>query len=179
MVHANGAEAVRIALAAGCDSIEHGYFMGEANLRQMADSGIVWVPTLIPMAALTKLDILSPKQKDIAGKTLEHQMDQISQAVTLGVTIGLGTDAGSIGVNHGSAVREELELLIESGLTLEQAIQCATVHNAVLMGRSQSGAVAKGNLADLLIIPGPPEDVISKMCGPLWKCRKGKWHLPD
>ena len=45
MVHANGQEAVRVALEAGCDSIEHGYFMGNDNLLKMAEKGITWVPT--------------------------------------------------------------------------------------------------------------------------------------
>lgn len=29
----------------GCDSIEHGFFMGEANMERMAARGTVWVPT--------------------------------------------------------------------------------------------------------------------------------------
>lgn len=45
MVHANGQEAVRVALEAGRDSIEHGHFMGNDNLSKMAEKGIIWVPT--------------------------------------------------------------------------------------------------------------------------------------
>ena len=179
MVHANGVEAVRIAIAAGCDSIEHGYFMGSENLQQMAEKGIVWVPTLIPMAVLTTLDMLSPKQRDVAAKTADHQKNQVAQAMALGVTIGLGTDAGSIGVHHGSAVRQELEILIECGMTVEQAIQCATLHNAELMGRSLNRGIAKGLRADFIVVPIGYGGLISKIGSPLWICRKGKWYQTD
>ena len=49
MVHANGELPVRLALEAGCHSIEHGYFMGRENLALMAEKGAVWVPTLAAM----------------------------------------------------------------------------------------------------------------------------------
>ena len=45
MVHANGRRPFQTAVAAGCDSIEHGFFMGNDNLKTMADEAIFWVPT--------------------------------------------------------------------------------------------------------------------------------------
>jgi imidazolonepropionase-like amidohydrolase len=39
MVHANGKMPVKIAVDAGCDSIEHGFFMGVENLHRIADRG--------------------------------------------------------------------------------------------------------------------------------------------
>ncbi len=36
---------VKFAVDAGCDSIEHGFFMGEENLKRMAGRGTFWVPT--------------------------------------------------------------------------------------------------------------------------------------
>ena len=51
MVHANGKKPVAAALAAGCNSIEHGFFMGVENLKIMAEKGIVWVPTACTMKA--------------------------------------------------------------------------------------------------------------------------------
>ncbi|MBW1806343.1 MAG: hypothetical protein JRJ06_08270, partial [Deltaproteobacteria bacterium] len=46
MVHANGRLPVRSAIEAGCNSIEHGFFMGDENLAMMAEKRIVWVPTV-------------------------------------------------------------------------------------------------------------------------------------
>ena len=43
MVHANGVAPVKSAIEAGCDSIEHGFFMGRENLERMAERGTRWV----------------------------------------------------------------------------------------------------------------------------------------
>lgn len=157
MVHANGDIAVRMALEAGCDSIEHGYFMGPGNLRRMADQLVTWVPTAIPMAALAQAQGLTQQQKDIARRTLDHQLDQIRQANDLGVPIALGTDAGGQGVHHGHAVRQELRLLMTAGLSLSQAIRCATRNAAYLMGLQDRGALTPGHRADFIAVPGPPD----------------------
>ena len=51
MVHANGQNPVQSAVAAGCHSIEHGFFMGNDNLSLMADKAVFWVPTAVTMGA--------------------------------------------------------------------------------------------------------------------------------
>jgi imidazolonepropionase-like amidohydrolase len=159
MVHVNGERPVEMALKAGCDSIEHGYFMGAENLRRMADQGTVWVPTAVPMAALTEAPDLSPAQRGVALRTLEAQLEQIRIARTMGVVIALGTDAGSQGVNHGHAVRRELGLLMSAGLSVGQAVGSATSHSARLLGLEDRGELIPGRRADLIAVPGPPESL--------------------
>ncbi len=160
MVHANGELPVRLAIAAGCDSIEHGYFMGEENLRRMADQGISWVPTVVPMSRLAEASSLRPDQIDIARRTVDHQLDQIRKAVQFGVTIALGTDAGSQGVDHGAAVRQELALLMAAGMRIEQAVRCATGHAARLMRLTDRGELRPGGRADFLVVDGSPDRLI-------------------
>jgi len=157
MVHANGELPVRLAIAAGCDSIEHGYFMGEENLRRMADQGVCWVPTVVPMSRLTEASNLRSDQIDIARRTVDHQLDQIRKAVQFGVTIALGTDAGSQGVDHGAAVRQELALLMDAGMRLAEAVQCATGHAARLMRLADRGELRPGGRADFLVVDGSPD----------------------
>lgn len=162
MVHANGVKPVHIALEAQCDSIEHGYFMGNDNLHRMADQQVFWVPTMIPMAALTLPEVIrSSMQNSIALRTLEHQMAQVLKAYEIGVPIVLGTDAGSLGVNHGIAVRQELALLIKAGLSVNRAVQCATQNAALLMGLKNRGVIRPGARADFIVIPGRPEKIES------------------
>jgi imidazolonepropionase-like amidohydrolase len=113
MVHANGRTPVKFAIDAGCDSIEHGFFMGEENMRRMADAGVTWVPTAVTMKAYINYLKRQGHRSDasfgeISGRNLEHQLAQIDAAKRLGVTIALGTDAGSPGVHHGLSVKEEL-----------------------------------------------------------------------
>ncbi|MBI5552383.1 MAG: amidohydrolase family protein [Desulfobacterales bacterium] len=178
MVHANGESAVRMALAAGCDSIEHGYFMGPENLRRMAEMGIVWVPTLIPMAALSQAEGLTVAQRDVARRTTEHQLAQVRQAQALGVVMALGTDAGSQGVDHGAAVRRELQLLVMAGLRMEAAIACATGHAARLLGMVERGELVTGRRADFIAVNGPPENLVEALGTIEAMCIAGRWVRP-
>ena len=165
MVHANGEAPVRLAIEAGCDSIEHGYFMGEDNLRRMADRRVCWVPTVVPMTVLTEADNLTIAQKDVARRTVDHQLSQIRKALELGVVIALGTDAGGQGVDHGAAVQEELSLLISVGMSVEQAVQCATRNVARLLSLDGRGELRPGCRTDFLAVKAEPDDLIGSLAG--------------
>ncbi len=164
MVHANGKAPVKAAIEAGCTSLEHGFFMGRENLSRMADTGVVWVPTAVTMKAYGDW-LASNKNEDdsamadVAYRNLEHQMDQIRTAHELGVNVALGTDAGSTGVHHGKAVREELGLLIQAGFSIEAAIKCATRTGATLMQLMDRGAILPGMRADFIVVKGSVENV--------------------
>ncbi len=175
MVHANGRKAVQSALDAGCDSIEHGYFMGRDNLRRMADRQVFWVPTAIPMAALTRDGVVSPALADVARRTLEHQLKQIASGHQSGVRIALGTDAGSMGADHGTAVRRELALLMDAGLSLPQAVKCATFNTAQLLGLEDRGALQPGCRADLIAVHGSPEHLPASLENIAGLCIDGRW----
>ena len=54
MAHANGDSAVRAALAAGVDSIEHGAYLSPETRSQLAESHAVWVPTLVTIGNLIR-----------------------------------------------------------------------------------------------------------------------------
>ena len=157
MVHANGVEPVRLALAAGCDSIEHGFFMGDDNLAEMAAAGVVWVPTAVTMQAYARG--LDPASRESRGamRNLEHQLAQLQTARRLGVTVAVGTDAGSLGVHHGGAVREEMALLMTAGFSVEEAVRCATVNGARLLGLPHAGPIAPGTPATFIVAPGGPQ----------------------
>ncbi len=155
MVHANGHIPVRIAIDSGCHSIEHGFFMGKENLKRMADAKTTWVPTAYTMKAYAEGGIAP----GVARKNLDHQLEQISIARELGVRIALGTDAGSLGVHHGKAVIEEMQLLIASGHTLPEAIRCATMNGAKLLDLTDIGLLDMGMRATFVAVPGDPSDL--------------------
>ena len=155
MVHANGEAPVRVAVAAGCRSIEHGFFMGKDNLARMADKGVAWVPTVVTMAAYARIFAQTGRSPDVARRTLDHQLEQLAIARRLGVTVALGTDSGSPGVEHGAAVIEEMKLLMQAGYSLPEAIHCATVNGARLAG-GEFGLIEPGRPATFLVAQGSP-----------------------
>ncbi|MGE0084288.1 MAG: amidohydrolase family protein [Desulfococcaceae bacterium] len=160
MVHCNGNLPVASAIQAGCDSVEHGFFMGEENLKRMADRGVFWVPTAITMKAYAQHLAPGSLEAGTARRTYLHQAEQISLARELGVSIALGTDAGSLGVFHGLSVREELKILMQSGFSVSEAVKCATCNGAGLLGISaEAGRIASGYPAIFLAVKGKPSDL--------------------
>lgn len=159
MVHANGALPVGLALAAGCDSIEHGFFMGAENLAKMAAGAVVWVPTAVTMQAYART--LDPASREARGalRNLEHQVVQLQSARGLGVTVAAGTDAGSLGVHHGRALHEEMALLMTAGFSVEQAVRCATVNGARLLGLPHGGSIEPGAPATFIVVTGSPREL--------------------
>lgn len=165
MVHANGKKPVRSAVAAGCHSIEHGFFMGEENLKLMAEKGTYWVPTVFTMKAYG-LNIGATRghaDAKVIQKTVEHQLDQLRQARRLGVRVALGTDAGSLGVLHGESMVEEMKLFRKAGYSLPETVHCATVAGAKLLGFDDLWGIEKGARANFLVSRGAPSQLPRKI----------------
>lgn len=158
MVHANGSLPVSIALDSGCHSVEHGFFMGRENLEKMAERDVIWVPTVGTMKAYSELLRPGTVESEIARKTQEHQLEQVSEAHRLNVPMALGTDAGSPGVYHGSGIIEESKLFLSAGLSIPEAVRCATLNAAKLLGRSKLGLLASGMEATFIALKGAPSE---------------------
>ena len=82
-----------------------------------------------------------------------------------GVKLAVGTDAnagaGSINrVAHGTSLHDELELLVEAGLSPAEAIAAATRHPASIFGLPNRGSVTAGFRADFLLLQGDPTQSI-------------------
>ncbi|MCK9174514.1 MAG: amidohydrolase family protein [Desulforhopalus sp.] len=165
MVYANGQEAVRIAVEAGCHAIEHGFFMGEENLRRLRDSEAVWVPTVFTMRAYRQnLDILGGHGSQVVlDSLLEHQLAQLSRARELGVKTAVGTDAGSLGVLHGEGVMEEMKLFRRAGYSLGETIRCSSVTGGDLLGMENFGRLRPGAPATFLASRGTPSQLPRKI----------------
>jgi imidazolonepropionase-like amidohydrolase len=182
MVHANGELPVRMAIEAGCDSIEHGFFMGRENLMRIAEKGIFWVPTAFTMGAYAHGSDPGRKESEVARRNLEHQLEQLRVAEECGVRIALGTDAGSAGVNHGKAVAEEMKVFISAGLTLEKTIQCASSRGAELLNlKNTMGTLAPGQPSSFLAVRGRPDrlpDSLNELIGMYTKGERVKLFHP-
>jgi len=171
MVHANGYEPVQIALESGCHSIEHGFFMGDENLKRMAETGVVWVPTICTMKAYMEYLSDGILEYDVAKRNLYHQIEQVKKAIEYGVTIALGTDSGSPGVYHGLSVIDEMKLLMEAGLSREKAVQCGTLNAFKLSNNGDMGGkIITGMPATFLAAKGGPENLPESLhnVGEVW-----------
>ena len=158
MCHALGGPGLRMAIEAGVHSIEHGTYLDEDPdlLPMMADKGIFFVPTFTVYRYHASRG--TPHGRVRAQALKEHHAESLRRAVSLGVRVVAGTDAGAWDHPHNAM---ELECLVDAGMTSMQAIQAATgVAAECLDMQKDIGAVEKGRLADLLAVDGDPlEDI--------------------
>lgn len=108
MAHANGAQTVRAALDAGVDSIEHGAYLDEECVIQLAESGAVWTPTL---ATIGNLIGCGRYPDDVLQPLLALQMENVALCVRRGGTVAAGSDAGAYLVPHLKGIADEAALL--------------------------------------------------------------------
>ncbi len=175
MVHANGRLPVEMAAMAGCLSIEHGFFMGRENLALLAERRILWVPTAFTMQGYATHIDAKTGERDIALRNLESQVEQIAEARRLGVLLGIGTDCGSLGVNHGEAFAGEVRLFLQAGFSPEETVQCATANASRLLGIGEEcGRIAPDMPATFIIIPGSPAELAVNLGSPLHTFVRGQ-----
>ena len=85
----------------------------------------------------------------------------VAQMQKAGVKILAGTDAPAPYVFPGSGLHDELQLLVESGLTPFEALQSVTKSPAEFLHTTKdSGTVQEGKLADLVLLDANPLDDI-------------------
>lgn len=127
--HCSGARGLAIAAAAGVGSIEHGFFMDREALSLMRDNQVAWTPTFSPVHfqwAHPEAIGWSPQTVGNLRRILDDHARHLQLAHEMGVTLLLGTDAGSMGVEHGHAVFGEIDRYVEAGLGLEAVLRAAT-----------------------------------------------------
>ena len=97
MAHCNGANAVKNAVLAGVDSIEHGAYLDDEACRALAESPTVWVPTL---SAIGNLIGSGRFPDEVVERILRSAQENVRMVAGLGGLIGLGCDAGAFRVPH-------------------------------------------------------------------------------
>lgn len=108
MAHANGAETIIKGIEAGIDSVEHGAYMNDEAVSAVAESGIVWVPTLVTIGNLIG-DGRFPDE--VLKPLLKLQQENVGKCASMGGKIALGSDNGAYRVLHVQGTMDEYELL--------------------------------------------------------------------
>lgn len=167
--HSGSPAATKIAVDAGIDGIEHGYFLDRPKLRLMKKRGTWLVPTIVVSQPATQPffeKIGSPqwylKRRDSVGK--EH-WKALQIAIEEGVNIALGTDQLPGEPNDGTtATVREAQYYVEAGMTPLQALQAATIQPARMLGADDEiGSLEPGKYADVVVLAANPLDDVKAL----------------
>jgi imidazolonepropionase-like amidohydrolase len=160
MAHAQSNQGIKNAIVAGVASIEHGIYLDDEAIAMMLERGVYLVPTLIAPqdvvdAAETNPGMLPAYAIEKATRVIEAHRRSFRMAVEAGVKVAMGTDTG-VGPHGGNA--RELDLMARyGGMSAMQAIVASTrVAAELLRLDEQTGTLAAGKLADLLVVDGDP-----------------------
>ena len=139
-------------MAAGVDSIEHGFLVSDDGLRMMKKAVAFLVPTISASYPPPFLRIPDPPSV-----RLRNEYAAFERANKMGVKVAFGTDAGTF--THGDNAKE-FDLMVRYGMAPEDAIRAATIVTADLFGIADIGTLAAGQLADVISVTGNPlEDI--------------------
>ena len=151
--HAIALNGVHNSVEAGVDSIEHGNYIADADIKTMAQKGIFYVPTIYVGEYVAQ-------GRAAAGAKVWLDMiriheDTFRRALNGGVKIAFGTDVG--GFDWGINPAVEFPYMVKYGMTPAQAIRSATSSAAELLGmQNDVGSVAAGKYADIVAVKGDP-----------------------
>lgn len=163
MAHAQSTQGIKNAIRAGCRSIEHGIWLDDEAIAMMIERDVYLVPTLVaPVQVIRQAEtdpsLMPPYAVAKARQVVQDHQLSFSRAVEAGVTIAMGTDSG-VGPHGENA--EELELMVQNGMSPMQAIVATTQTAAQLLRLDASiGTIEPGKVADLIVVAGNPLDDI-------------------
>jgi len=161
--HASILAASRMGIQAGVDTMEHGCDLDQAAAREMAERGIVLVPTLlVTTLIMDRWDEFKtvPMFRSIPVRAKRH-VESFQLAMAEGVTIAAGTDIfHSLG--RFDSLPEELGIMVQHGMAPADALVAATRTGARALGLEREiGTIERGKRADLLAVGGDPTQDIS------------------
>ncbi|HEX4441266.1 MAG TPA: amidohydrolase family protein [Thermoanaerobaculia bacterium] len=155
--HAHGDAAIRAAVKAGVDSIEHGSFATDDTLALMKQHGTYLVPTMLAGEWTgNRSEKFPPAIAAKARAALAAHDEMFRRAAKSGVKIAFGTDSA---ISPHGLNAQEFALMVRGGLTPAQALRTAGPSAADLLGLSKEiGTIEPGKLADIVVVAGNPLD---------------------
>ena len=151
--HAMALHGVHNSVEAGVDTIEHGNYIADEDLKTMASRGVWYVPTIFvgEYVAQGRANAGAP----VWLKMVSIHEDTFRRAMKAGVKIAFGTDAGGFDWKVNPA--KEFAYMVKWGMTPPQAIRAATASAAELLGmQDKVGTIEQGKLADIVAVPADP-----------------------
>ena len=158
--HAYNGIGLQRALDGGCDSIEHGLEITDAQIKQMVRQGTWYCPTLSPYYQNWAPPDTPVGKRDRA-RAATHEISFV-KALRAGVKIVYGTDMG--GMPWDQPIAQEFPMMTKFGMAPMDAIKSATSRAAEMLdSKGELGVVTAGAYADLIAVAGDPLKDINEL----------------
>jgi len=162
--HTFATESLDGLLGAGIDSIEHGTGMTAAHIERAASAGVPVVPTLLQIANFASFAAQASERFPVFAARMqrmyERRYEHVAQMHEAGVTLLVGTDAGT-SIAHGDLAREAAEMA--RCMPAGDVVAAATWRARRFLG---APILAEGDPADLVVVRADPRDDISTISAP-------------
>jgi imidazolonepropionase-like amidohydrolase len=151
--HAYGGIGMQRSLDGGCDSIEHGLDLTDANIAQMLRQGTWLCPTIAPYYDHWAPENTPGGRRD--RKRAEVHEPSFKKALAAGVKIVFGTDMG--GTDWSKPEAQEFDYMVKFGMSPMDAIRSATSRAADMLDmKGEIGVLASGAYADVIAVRDDP-----------------------
>lgn len=151
--HAYNGIGMQRALDGGCDSIEHGLEMTDAQIEQMARQGTWYCPTISVYYSDWAAEDTPAGKRDRV-RVMVHETS-FRKALKARLKIVYGTDMGGIPWQEPEA--QDFRRMVAFGMSPMDAIQSATSRAAEMLdSKGQLGVIAPGAFADIIAVSGDP-----------------------
>ena len=158
--HAYNGTGLQRALDGGCDSIEHGLEMTDAQIEQMARLGTWYCPTISVYYGDWAPEDTPAGKRDRARASV-HEIT-FRKAVKAHLKIVYGTDIGGIPWQESEA--QDFPRMVAFGMSPMEAIRSATSRAAEMLdNQGLLGVIAPGAFADIIAISGDPTKDINEL----------------
>ena len=148
--HSSGALAMRDAIRAGVDCLEHAYFLDDDVAQLMVEHATFLVPTICVSRAEDYFRRIGAAEWEIrkSAEANARHWSALQTAIRHGVKIAMGTDMLPGEMNEGTvATYREMEFMAEAGLTPMQVLMAATrVGAEVVHAEDQFGTLEPGQI---------------------------------
>jgi imidazolonepropionase-like amidohydrolase len=151
--HAYNGIGLQRALDGGCDSIEHGLEITDAQISQMQKQGTWYCPTISPYYGDWARED-TPEGKRDRARAATHEIS-FKKALNAHLKIVFGTDIG--GMPWTDSMAQEFTRMVGFGMPPMDAIRSATSRAADMLDmKGEIGVLAPGAFADIVAVSGDP-----------------------
>ncbi|WP_177917931.1 amidohydrolase family protein [uncultured Eubacterium sp.] len=177
--HVQSPEGVRVALANGVDSIEHGSVLSQSEIDAYKEHNAVMVCTIspaLPMARFERKTLgISEAVQYNSNIVYNNMINGSKTALENGITVGLGTDTGCPYTTHYNMWRELHYFESYVGVSPAFALYTATLNNAKILGIDDiTGSIEVGKCADIMVTDADPFNDFRAMEQPYMVIARGR-----